>query len=156
MAVIGPGLEEPEHAVANRPLDVLGTAKLLLDASNPTSRACRADLRSSEGSFADKVLADQLQVLLSQQDAIRLDLARDQGLAQPPARLDHDPAAAARDGIDAERHPGGVRLDLLLHDDGHLDLLVVDAIASAVLKGPLSPQGGPAPLDRIETLFERS
>ncbi len=150
----GPGLEKPEHAIANGPLDVLGTAELSLDASNGSSES-PGGFEIQRGLAGHQVPANQLQILFSQKDAIWLDLAGDESLAQPSARLDHDPAAAARDRVEAERHSGGIRLNLPLHDDGHLDLLVVDAVASAIFECPLSPQRGPASLDRLETLLER-
>ena len=43
-----------------------------------------------------------------------------------------------------------MREDHLLHDDGHVDLPVVEAVAQAVGHGPLGEQRGPAPADVLE------
>ena len=43
-----------------------------------------------------------------------------------------------------------MREDHLLHDDGHVDLPVVEAVPQAVGHGPLGEQRGPAPADVLE------
>jgi hypothetical protein len=43
-----------------------------------------------------------------------------------------------------------VRVDQLLHDDRHVDLPVVEAVAQAVGHGPLGEQRGPTPADVLE------
>jgi hypothetical protein len=43
-----------------------------------------------------------------------------------------------------------VREDHLLHDHGHVDRTVVNAVALAIGQGPLGEERGPAPADVLE------
>nr|BFE76029.1 hypothetical protein GCM10020092_093300 [Actinoplanes digitatis] len=56
----------------------------------------------------------------------------------------------ARDGVGREEDAGRLREDHLLHDDGHVHLPVVDAVAQAVDHGPLGEQRRPAPAEVLE------
>ena len=53
-------------------------------------------------------------------------------------------------GSAVNRMPAASREDHLLHDHGHVNLPVVEAVPQAVGHGPLSEQGGPAPADVLE------
>jgi hypothetical protein len=55
-----------------------------------------------------------------------------------------------RDGVGREQDAGRPREEHLLHDHGHVDRTVVDAVALAVGHGPLGEQRGPAPADLLE------
>ena len=55
-----------------------------------------------------------------------------------------------RDGVGREQDAGRLREDHLLHDHGHVDLPVVEAVPQAVGHGPLGEERGPAPADVLE------
>ena len=81
---------------------------------------------------------------------VRVHQAGDQGLAEAEAGLHGGDLPVARDGVGREQDAGRLREDHLLHDHGHVDLPVVDAVPLAVGHGPLGEQRGPAPADVLE------
>ena len=74
----------------------------------------------------------------------------DQGLAEAEAGLHRDDLPVRRDRVGREQDAGCHREDHLLHDHGHVDLPVVEAVPQAVGHGPLGEQRGPAPADVLE------
>ena len=81
---------------------------------------------------------------------VRVHQAGDQGLAEAEAGVHGGDLPVARDGVGREQDAGRLREDHLLHDHGHVDRPVVDAVAQAVGHGPLGEQRGPAPADVLE------
>ena len=71
--------------------------------------------------------------------------AGDQGLTEAEAGLYGGDLPVACDGVGREQDAGRLRENHLLHDHGHLDRTVVDAVSLAVGHGPLGEQRGPAP-----------
>ena len=59
---------------------------------------------------------------------VRVHQAGDQGLAEAEAGLHGGDLPVARDGVGREQDAGRLREDHLLHDHGHLDLPVVEAV----------------------------
>ncbi len=76
--------------------------------------------------------------------------ARDQRLAEAEGRLHGDDRAIRREGVSGEQDAGGVGEGHALHDDGHLDQPVVDAVLQAVRHGPIGEERRPAPADVLE------
>ena len=74
----------------------------------------------------------------------------DQGLAEAEAGLHGGDLPVARNGVGREQDAGCLREDHLLHDHGHVDLPVVEAVPQAVGHGPLGEERGPAPADVLE------
>ena len=81
---------------------------------------------------------------------VRVHQAGDQGLAEAEAGLYGGDLPVGRDGVGREQDAGRLREDHLLHDHGHVDRAVVDAVALAVGDGPLGEERGPAPADVLE------
>ena len=81
---------------------------------------------------------------------VRVHQAGDQGLAEAEAGLHGDDLPVGGDGVGREQDAGRLREDHLLHDHGHVDLPVVEAVPQAVGHGPLGEQRGPAPADVLE------
>ena len=81
---------------------------------------------------------------------VRVHQAGDQGLAEAEAGLHGGDLPVGRDGVGREEDAGRLREDHLLHDHGHVDLPVVEAVPQAVGHGPLGEQRGPAPADVLE------
>ena len=81
---------------------------------------------------------------------VRVHQAGDQGLAEAEAGLHGGDLPVARDGVGREQDAGRLREDHLLHDHGHVDLPVVEAVPQAVGHGPLGEERGPAPADVLE------
>ena len=81
---------------------------------------------------------------------VRVHQAGDQGLAEAEAGLYGGDLPVGRDGVGREQDAGRLREDHLLHDHGHVDRTVVDAVPLAVGHGPLGEQRGPAPADVLE------
>ena len=81
---------------------------------------------------------------------VRVHQAGDQGLAEAEAGVHGGDLPVARDGVGREQDAGRIREDHLLHDHGHVDRTVVDAVALAVGHGPLGEQRRPAPADVLE------
>ena len=78
---------------------------------------------------------------------VRVHPTRDQGLTETEAGLHGRDLPVRRHGVGREEDAGRLREDHLLHDDGHVDQAVVEAISQAVGHGPLGEQRGPAPAD---------
>jgi hypothetical protein len=98
--------------------------------------ACR---RSDEGTllggdrpFHDGAVAHLVDVGVHQ--------ARDQGLAEAEDGLHRGDLPVGGDRVGREQDAGRAGEDHLLHDHGHLDLPVVEAVAHAVGHGPLGEQ----------------
>ena len=81
---------------------------------------------------------------------VRVHQAGDEGLAEAEAGLHGGDLPVGRDGVGREQDAGRLREDHLLHDHGHADLPVVEAVAQAVGHGALGEQRGPAPTDVLE------
>ena len=81
---------------------------------------------------------------------VRVHQPGDQRLAEAERGLHGGDLAVRRDRVGGEQHAGRLRDDHPLHDHGHLDLPVVDAVAQAVGHGSLGEQRGPAPADVLE------
>ena len=81
---------------------------------------------------------------------VRVHQAGDQGLAEAEAGLHGGDLPVRGDGVGREQDAGRLREDHLLHDHGHVDLPVVEAVPQAVGHGPLGEQRGPAPADVLE------
>ena len=81
---------------------------------------------------------------------VRVHQAGDQGLAEAEAGVHGGDLPVARDGVGREQDAGRIREDHLLHDHGHVDRPVVEAVPQAVGHGPLGEQRGPAPADVLE------
>ena len=81
---------------------------------------------------------------------VRVHQAGDQGLAEAEAGLDGDDLPVGGDRVGREQDAGRLRDDHPLHDHGHVDLPVVEAVPQAVGHGPLGEQGCPAPADVLE------
>ena len=81
---------------------------------------------------------------------VRVHQAGDQGLAEAEAGLHGGDLPVGGDGVGREHDAGRLREDHLLHDHGHVDLPVVEAVPQAVGHGPLGEQRRPAPADVLE------
>ena len=81
---------------------------------------------------------------------VRVHQAGDQGLAEAEAGFHGGNLPVARDGVGREQDAGRLREDHLLHDHGHVDLPLVEAVPQAVGHGPLGEERGPAPADVLE------
>ncbi len=88
--------------------------------------------------------------VVSHREDVRVHQAGDQGLAEAEAGVHGGDPAVARDGVGREQDAGRLREDHLLHDHGHVDRTVVDAVPLAIGHGPLGEQRGPAPADVLE------
>jgi hypothetical protein len=73
-----------------------------------------------------------------------------QGLAEAEAGLDGDDLPVGGDGVGREEDASRLREEHPLHDHGHVDLLVVEAVPHAVGHGALGEQRGPALPDVLE------
>ena len=163
-------LDDLEAVVDQAPFDVLRAPEMrfdppaeLLEPNGLRIRQCRLLLPlgldrlflgpARRRGFDGKPLAvDRLgdDFAVSHLVQVRVDQAGDQGLAEAEARLDRDDLPVERDRIGREEDAGRMREDHLLHDDGHLDLPVIEAVPHAVGHGPLGEQRGPAPADVLE------
>ena len=81
---------------------------------------------------------------------VRVHQAGDQRLTEAEAGLDGRHLAVAGDGIGGKQDARHMREDHTLHDHGHANLPVVDAIAETVGHGPLGKERGPAPADVLK------
>ena len=81
---------------------------------------------------------------------VRVHQAGDQGLPEAEAGLHGGDLPVARDGVGREKDAGRLREDHLLHDHGHMDLPVVEAVPQTVGHGPLREERRPAPADVLE------
>ena len=165
-----PALDELEAIVDQAPFDVLGTAEVRFDPPAQLGEphdlrirqrwlllplrldrqflrpACR---RGVDGKLlGGNRLGDDLAVphLVD----VRVHHAGDQGLTEAEAGLHRGDLPVAGDGVGREKNAGRLREDHPLHDDGHVDLPVVQAVSRAVSHGPLGEERGPAPADVLE------
>ena len=165
-----PALDDLEAVVDQAPFDVLGAAEMRFDPpAQPHEphdllirqrrllllfRVDRLFLRPAcrRGVNGKPLGADRLgdDFTVPHLVEVRVDQAGDQGLAEAEAGLHRGDLPVARDGVRREEDSGRMREDHLLHDDGHVDLPVVDAVAQAVGHGPLGEQRGPAPADVLQ------
>ena len=70
--------------------------------------------------------------------------ARDQGFTEPEARLHGSDLPVGRDGVGREQDAGRLREHHLLHDHGHVDAPVVEALRRRYVDGPLAVERTPA------------
>ncbi len=165
-----PALDDPEVVVDQAPFDVLRAAEVRFDAAPEPYEphglrvrqgrpplALRVDRRfprpaarqGQDGTlFGGDGLGDDL--VVSHREDVRVDQTGDQGLAEAEARVHGGDLPVARDGIGREQDAGRLREDHPLHDHGHVDRTVVDAVVPAIGDGPLGEQRGPAPADVLE------
>jgi len=165
-----PALDDLETIVDQTPFDVLGAAEVRFDPPaqlrephdlrirqrwlllplrldrlllRPTRR------RSAYGEpLGGDCLGDNLAVL--HLEHVRVDHAGDQDLAEAEGGLDGGDLPVGGDGIGREQDAGRLRKRHLLHDHGHVDLPVVEAVPQAVGHGPLGEERAPAPADVLE------
>jgi hypothetical protein len=165
-----PALDDVEGIAHQAPFDVLGATEVRFDLpAQPREphdlRVCQRWLllalridrllqrptcrRSVDGKRlgADR-LGDDLTVphLVD----VRVHQAGDQGFAQAEAGFYGGDLPVAGDRVGREQDAGRLREDHLLHDHGHVDLPVVEAVPQAVGHGPLGEERGPAPADVLE------
>ena len=138
-----PALDDLEPVVDQAPFDVLGSAEVRFDP--PAQLSEPHDLRIGQRWLGDDGFGDDFTVphLVD----VRVHQAGDQGLAEAEAGLDADVLPVGGDGVGREGDAGRLREDHPLHDHGHLDLAVVEAVPQAVDHGPFGEEGGPAPAD---------
>ncbi len=165
-----PALHDLEVVVDPTPFDVLGAAEVrfdpLAELHEPHDlrvRQCRLILvrpldrlflcstcrRGVDGApLGGDVLHDDLAVVHLVDVGVHE--AGDEGLAKTEGGLHGGDLSVGRDGVGGEEDAGRVREDHLLHDHGHVDLPVVEAVAQAVGHGPLGEQRGPASADVLD------
>jgi hypothetical protein len=165
-----PALDDLEAVLDQAPFDVLGAAEVRFDP--PAEPREPHDLRvgqrwlfllcgldrllvcSSSGQGVDGTLlgGDRLgdDVAVAHRVAVGVHQAGDQRLAEAEAGLDGRDLPVGGDGVGREQDAGRPREDHLLHDHGHVDLPVVEAVPQAVGHGPLGEQRCPAPADMLE------
>src|SRR5215471_6461284 len=157
-------LDDLEPVVDQAPFDVLGVAEVRFDPPPQLSEphdlrigqywlllALRFDrqfLRSAcrQGADGELLSGDCLgdNFTVPHLVDVRVHQAGYQGLAEAEAGLDGDDFPVGGDGVGREENAGRLREEHLLHDHGHVDLPVVEAVPQAVGYGPLGEQGGPA------------
>ena len=165
-----PALDDMELVVDQTPLDVLGAAEVRLD---PPAQLREAhDLRIRQRGLLPPLRLDRLLLRPACRQGlngkllggdrpgddlavphcvdVRVHQAGHQGLAEAEAGLHGGDRPVGGDGIGGEQDAGRLREGHLLHDHGHADLPVVDAVAQAVGHGPLGEERGPAPADMPE------
>ncbi len=81
---------------------------------------------------------------------VRVHEARDERLAEAEGGLHGGDLPVGGDRVGREEDPGRLREHHLLHDHGHLNLPVVEAVSQPVGDRPLREERGPAPADVIE------
>ncbi len=143
-----PALDELEVVGDQAPLDVLRAAEVRFD---PAAQLREShDLRVAQHRRllpADRLVDD---LTVTHLVDVRVHQTRHQRLPESDGRLHGDDRAIRRDGVGGEQHAGGVGEDHALHDHGHLDLPMVDAVLQAVGHGPLGEERRPAPADVLE------
>ena len=165
-----PALDDLEAVVDQAPFDVLGAAEVRFDPPAELRephdlrirqrrlllplRVDRLFLRPARRRGVDGELlgADRLgdDLAVAHLVDVRVHQAGDQGLTEAEAGLHGGDPPVGRDGVGREQDAGRLREDHLLHDHGHVDRTVVDAVPLAVGHGPLGEQRGPAPADVLE------
>ena len=156
--------------VDQAPFDVLGTAEVRLDP--PAELRQLHDLRIRQRRLLLPLRVDRLflrpagrqgvdgellggdrlgdDLAVAHFVDVRVHQPGDQGLAEAEAGLHGGDLPVARDGVGREQDASRMREDHLLHDHGHLDHPVVEAVPQAVGHGPLGEQRCPAPADVLE------
>ena len=165
-----PALDDLEAVVDQAPFDVLGAAEVRFDSPAQPREPhdlhirqrwllllrrfdrlflCSACRRGVDGTLlgGDRLGDD---VAVAHLVDVGVHKAGDQGLAEAKAGLQGGNLPVGRDGVGREQDAGRLREDHLLHDHGHEDLPVVEAVPQAVGHGPLGEQRGPAPADVLE------
>ena len=165
-----PALDDLEVVVDQAPFDVLGAAEVRFDPPAQLRephdlrvrqrwlllprRLDRLLLRSACRRGVDGTLlgGDRLgdDFAVAHLVDVGVHQAGDQGLAEAEAGLHGGDLPVGRDGVGREEDAGRLREDHLLHDHGHVDLPVVEAVPQAVGHGPLGEQRCPAPADVLE------
>ena len=162
-----PALDDLETIVGQAPFDVLGASEVRFDP--PAQLREPHDLRvgqrrlllpfgidrlfhrpaSRRGVNGKPLGGDGLgdDATVAHLEDVSVHQTGDQGLAEAEARLDRDDLPVRRDRVGREQDAGGHRRDHPLHDHGHVDLPVVEAVPQAIGHGPLGEEGGPAPAD---------
>ena len=155
-----PALDDLEAVVDQAPLDVLGAAEVRLDPPAQLRephdlgvrqrwllllrRLDRLVLRTACGRGERGTLlgGDRLgdDVAVAHLVDVGVHQAGDQGLAKAKGGLDGGDLPVGRDGVGREEDAGGLRDDHPLHDHGHVNLAVVEAVPQAVRHGPLGEQ----------------
>ena len=166
-----PALDDLEAIIDQAPFDVLGTAEVRFDP--PAELREPHDLRIGQRRLLlplparSPVPASRLPARRGWQAAWwrspwrrprRHAPCRRPAFTRPETRASPRPKLASteatfrlrRDGVGREQDAGRLREDHLLHDHGHVDLPVVEAVPQAVGHGPLGEQRGPAPADVLE------
>ena len=165
-----PALDDGEVVVDQAPLDVLRTAEMRFDP--PAQPHEPQDLRVRQHRLPPPLRRDRrssgaalgqgLDGVLLGADRLRDDLvvahgvdvpahhAGDQRLAEAPGGVHGGDPTVGGHGIGGEEDPGRLREHHRLHDDGHVDPAVVEAVAPAVGDRPLGEQRRPAPPDVLE------
>ena len=155
-----PALDDLEAAIDQAPFDVLGAAEVRLDPPAqlrephdlrvgqcslvPALRLDRhfprsASRRGVDGElFGAQGLGDDF--VVTHLVDVRVHPTRDQGLAETEARLHGCDLPVRCHGVGREEDTGRLREDHLLHDDGHVEQPVVEAISHAIGHGPLGEQ----------------
>ena len=165
-----PALDDLEAVVDQAPFDVLGAAEVRFDPPAKLGEPhnlgvrqrwlllplrldrlflCSACRRGVHGTLLG---GDRLgdNVAVAHLVDVGVHQAGDQGLAKAKCGLHGGDLPVGRDGVGREEDAGRLREDHLLHDHGHVDLAVVEAVPQAVGHGPLGEQRSPAPADVLE------
>ena len=165
-----PALDDLEVIVDQAPFDVLGAAEVRFDP--PAQLREPHDLRVRQSRLLLPLRLDRLflrpasrrsvdgdllggdhpgdDLAVTHRVDVRVHQARDQGLAQAEAGLHGGDLPVTRDGVGREQDAGRLREDHLLHDHGHVDPPVIEAVPLAVGHRPLGEERGPAPADVLE------
>ena len=164
----GAGLQQPERAAGDRPLDVHRGSVMGLDvASEPRDpeyvAVCETEcptFLARDGGGRDttvrfKVDAGDLvagaapgDLSLTDGKRVRGDRSRDDALAKSPRGIDHDLVAPAGHRVRGECDPRAVGGHHRLHNDGQPHHVMGEATLGAVGDGPVRPQRRPAAPDR--------
>src|SRR6185437_16666351 len=94
------------------------------------------------------MLLDDAARLAVQVIAIRLDLAGDDAFAESPRRLDEHTPSLGIERIACEQDAGYLGVYQTLHDDGHRQPFIADALMSPIGDGAFAVQRLPAARDR--------
>ena len=165
-----PALDDVEVLADQAPFDVLGAAEVRFDP--PAELHQPHDLRIRQHRLSPPLRLDRpfpratfrqgMDGMLLGTDRLRDDLViahgvdvpvhhtGDQGFAEAPGGIHGGNPPVRGHGIGGEQDPGRLREHHRLHDDGHVDPSVVEAVAQAVGHRPLGEQRGPAPPDVLE------
>ena len=165
-----PALDNEKIVVDQAPFDVLGTAEVRFDP--PAQLREPHDLRIRQRWLRLPLRLDRLLLRAACRRGVdgkllggnrpgddlavphlvdvRVHQAGDQRLAEAEAGLHGGDLPVARDGVGREQDAGRLRENHLLHDHGHVDLAMVQAVPQAVGHGPLGEERGPTAADVLE------